>query len=152
MSQVLRCPLPAHAHLRARLAPGDFLDGYAVPCSLSAQKAAEIGLSMPRWADALLHLRNALVRPFGLKTETSNDPASPGAIFPVEQSTEDEVILGTDDRHLDFRICLMRHDGRMHMATWVRRHNLAGRAYLAAVMPFHVLIVRNAMTRIARSG
>ncbi len=152
MPHVLRCPLPAHAHIRARLLPGDFLDGYVVASSLSPQMAADIALSLPVWANALLHLRNWLMRPFGLKTEASDDPSAPSAIFPVEHSTEGELIIGTNDRHLDFRICLMRHDGRIHMATWVRRHNLAGRAYLAAVMPFHVLIVRNGMRRIARSG
>jgi hypothetical protein len=36
------------------------------------------------------------------------------------------------------------------MATWVHRNNLLGRLYLLAVMPFHVLIVRDSMRRIAR--
>jgi hypothetical protein len=34
----------------------------------------------------------------------------------------------------------------------VHRNNLLGRIYLAVVMPFHVLIVRDAMRRIARQG
>ena len=40
----------------------------------------------------------------------------------------------------------------IRMGTWVRPRNLFGRAYLACVMPFHILIVRNAMARIGRSG
>ena len=102
---------------------------------------------MPGWARALLKLRNTLVAPLGLKTGESQEADS--AIFPITYEDNAELILGTDDKHLNFRICIHRENGRIHMATWVHRNNLLGRAYLAVVMPFHVLIVRDAMRRIA---
>ena len=70
-------------------------------------------------------------------------------IFPTCLETEDEIILGTDDRHLDFRIGLIRAEGRLYMSTWVHPHNRWGRAYLALVMPFHILISRGAVARMA---
>lgn len=148
MRQISSTPLPAHSRLWSRVQSGDFIDGYAVDSALSPRAAADIGFTMPGWTKALMNLRNTLMKPFGLKTESSE--TGDGAIFPVEYEGEDELIIGTDDRHLDFRICLMQKDGRLHMATWVHRNNAFGTAYLALIKPFHVLIARNTMRRIAR--
>ncbi|AXT33548.1 DUF2867 domain-containing protein [Phaeobacter sp. LSS9] len=148
MPRVRKTRLPDSARLWQMVSPGDFIDGYAVESPLSPREAADIGLSMPGWASALLRLRNAIVRPLGLKTEVSD--TGEGAIFPVTFEDSRELILGADDSHLDFRITVLRHDGQIYMATWVHRHNLLGRIYLALVMPFHILIVRDSMRRIAR--
>mgnify|MGYP000058508853 CR=1 FL=1 len=150
MSLVLKTPLPYSSRLWQQVSPGDFIDGYAAESPLSPKEAMQSALSLPGWAQALLSLRNRLVRPFGLKTEVSGTGTS--AIFPVTYEDATEVILGTDDSHLNFRICLHREAGRIHMATWVHCNNLLGRLYLGAVMPFHVLIVRDGMRRIARAA
>jgi Protein of unknown function (DUF2867) len=136
--------LPAASTLWSHHQPGDFLDCYSVASILSPRDAATRGLTLPGWARALLSLRNTLVRPFGLKTGEADRP-----IFPTRHETADELILGTDDRHLDFRIGLIRHDGRIYMSTWVHPHNRWGRAYLRLVMPFHILISRGAVARMA---
>ena len=137
--------LPRASSLWSLHQPGDFLDCYSTPSTLSPREAMATGLALPGWADRLLRLRNALVRPFGLKTGTPDQP-----IFPVVHETPDEIILGTDDRHLNFRIGLIRQDGRIYMSTWVHPHNRWGRAYLRLVMPFHILISRGAVQRMAR--
>lgn len=136
--------LPRASSLWSLHQPGDFLDCYSVPSTLSPRQAATRGLALPGWAAALLSLRNTLVRPFGLKT---GEPERP--IFPTCLESDDELILGTDDRHLNFRIGLYRQDGRMFMSTWVHPHNAFGRAYLRLVMPFHILISRGAVARMA---
>ena len=147
MSQVIKTPLPKSSHLWPMVQSGDFIDGYAVASPLSPQEAASIGLSMPKWADALLALRNKIVAPLGLKTKLDADQSD--AIFPVHFENDAEIILGTDDTHLNFRIAILSQAGKIHMATWVHRNNRLGRAYLAIVMPFHILIVRDALRRIA---
>ncbi|WP_109468260.1 DUF2867 domain-containing protein [Albibacillus kandeliae] len=151
MPAVRLAPLPPDATLRARVGARDFLDGYAVETPLSAREGARLALGMPGWARALLRLRNALVRPFGLRTEA---PAGQDAwgLFTVEKDSADEMIFGFDDRHLDFRITFVKRGERLHMGTWVHPHNIFGRLYLALVMPFHVLIVRNGMAGIARAA
>lgn len=136
--------LPRASSLWSLHQPGDFLDCYSVPSTLSPRQAATRGLALPGWAAALLKLRNTLVRPFGLKT---GEPERP--IFPTCLESDDELILGTDDRHLNFRIGLYRQDGRMFMSTWVHPHNAFGRTYLRLVMPFHILISRGAVARMA---
>ena len=143
MAEIRKDSLPAASHLWALHRPGDFLDCYSVESGLTPQEAAAKGLALPGWARSLLRLRNALVRPFGLKT------GEDAAIFPTCVDSQDELVIGTDDRHLNFRIALVRQDGRLYMSTWVHPHNRWGRAYLRLVMPFHILISRGAVARMA---
>jgi hypothetical protein len=144
MPQIQTDTLPPASSLWSLHQPGDFLDCYSVASTLSPHAAAIRGLALPGWAMALLRLRNTLVRPLGLKTGTEGAP-----IFPVCHESADEIVLGTDDRHLDFRIGLIRQDGRLYMSTWVHPHNVWGRAYLRLVMPFHILMSRGAVARMA---
>ena len=150
-ASVRAIPLPAGSRLAAYFGQGDFLDCYAAPAWIEPRRAAEIVVSFPGWARMLLAVRRLLTAPFGL----SND--GPEAVdklgpFPVEIETEDEIVAGFDDRHLNFRVSVMSRDGRVSLATWVRPHNLAGRAYLAAIMPFHILIARDAVARVSRGA
>lgn len=139
--------LPADSGLWSFWRTGDFLDCYSAGSPLPARQAAEVIATFPSWVGALMTLRNLLVLPFGLRTGV---PAGPRVgIFPIDRETEDEVIAGFDDRHLDFRIAVLSRAGRIRCATWVRPHNRLGRAYLATVLPFHRLILRNAMRRLA---
>lgn len=144
MAPVRTDTLPRASTLWSLHQTGDFIDCYSVVSTLSPREAAERGLALPGWARGLLGLRNTLVRPFGLKTGEPDRP-----IFPTCLETETEIILGTDDKHLNFRIGLIRQDGRLYMSTWVRPHNIWGRAYLRLVMPFHILISRGAVARMA---
>jgi hypothetical protein len=135
------------------LAGAQFSDAFRVDVdgiNLDARRAAEKLLAQnPGWIDALLRLRNTLVRPFGLKTSGLGEPASGGmiGIFPVISETPERVVAGFDDRHLDFRVVVdvepYRPGHRVTATTLVKTHNLLGRAYLAVVLPFHRLIVRS---------
>lgn len=150
MSKVLKTPLPATSRFWPLVQDQDFIDGYAVESTLTPEEAINAGFTMPGWVNALMKLRNTIVKPLGLKTESSD--TGNDAIFPLQYEDENERIIGTDDHHLNFRIAVMREDGRIHMATWVHRNNLLGRIYLAIVMPFHVIIVRSVMRRIAMAS
>jgi len=67
----------------------------------------------------------------------------------IERCSSDEILLGLDDKHLNFLISVMRHEQGFTLATWVHTHNWFGRAYLWIIMPFHKLIVRNAVARMS---
>ncbi|MEM7743136.1 MAG: DUF2867 domain-containing protein [Pseudomonadota bacterium] len=151
VDRVRACSLPACSALHSRRAATDFLDCYAVDVNMSAREAAEIIVQFPQWAEFLVALRGLLVAPFGIRAK---GPAAPKKLgeFPVEVETEREVIAGFNDRHLDFRVAVISEGGTVSLATWVRRHNLGGRIYLGLIMPFHVLIARNALSRVARSA
>lgn len=150
-SDITSDKLPPHSHLWTHHSDGDFLDCYSCTSTLPPQEAVQLALTMPGWAEALLKLRNVLVKPLGLKTEVDDRDAG-DAIFPITYESDNELLMGTNDRHLDFRIAMMQHEGRVYMSTWVHPHNMLGRAYLQVVMPFHVLICRSSIKRVAAEG
>ncbi len=159
--------LPRGSRLHGFFEVGDFLDCYAVrfdeaeaPIHLIAQR---IFTDLPGWINALLAIRDLGVAPFGLKT-TAKLPKNNRSRASIEVGErinfltvraigEDEIILGEDDRHLDFRISVYRDrasPGRICLATWVRTHNCFGKSYLGIIAPFHVLIVGSRLTGLAR--
>lgn len=156
--------LPKESLLHLFHRQNDFMDCYrtdAAPTHLSFYEAAMVTLTQaPAWARYLLKLRNRLVGPFGLKTgevfAPENDrggkllPGDKMGVFNVYTQTEKEMILGEDDKHLDFRVSLFREDGHMYMATWVHPHNWLGWLYLTSILPFHKAIVRNSLTRLEK--
>lgn len=150
-SRVSRSALPISSLLHQRFQTGDFLDCFSVESDLTPRQAAEIITTFPSWAMVLVRLRGLLVAPFGLSKSGPEAPDKVG-IFPVEYDGETEVIAGFDDRHLDFRVSVHSEAGRVSLATWVHRHNLGGRLYLAVILPFHILIVRNALARVSRAS
>jgi hypothetical protein len=107
---------------------------------------------MPTWARVLLRLRNLIIAPFGLKSDGALDAQGEAGcidIFPVLEQTANRIVLGFDDRHLDFRIIVDRKSvgqgARLRATTLVDRHNIFGRIYIAVVTPFHRMIVRSVL-------
>ncbi|HEV7308612.1 DUF2867 domain-containing protein [Ensifer sp.] len=126
---------------------------------MTAAEAAELSLGRsPRWVRNLLRLRNGAVSIIGLKTAAPG-PGRLGLVgaFPVLERSDDEVVLGLDDKHLDFRIVVDVRAGSavnqiVGVTTLIRRHNALGRVYLAAVMPFHKMIVPTLLANVGRPG
>ena len=88
-----------------------------------------------------------MTAPFGLSNDGPSAPDKIGA-FPVELETEHEIIAGFNDKHLDFRVAVLSLSNHVYLATWVHPHNIGGKLYLKAIMPFHILIARNALARV----
>lgn len=149
-------PVPKNG-LSAGFERVDYADAYAteIPAISSARSLAEaVFATAPRRIAALLALRNAIVQPFGLVATKSalgraafavNPIGERIGFFPVFAATPEEVLLGLDDRHLDFRISVrVIHNGSAHLgvvATLVRFHGWLGRWYFFLVRPAHRLIV-----------
>jgi Protein of unknown function (DUF2867). len=136
----------------------DWADAYEVETGTpfrTARGAAEALVhAFPGWTAPLLLLRNLIVLPLGLKGAESGPRRDMVGIFPVVSDTPARFVGGFDDRHLDFRVIvdllpLSGERGRMRLTTVIRRRNLAGRAYLMAVLPFHRAIIRCAMAKVA---
>ncbi len=112
--------------------------------------------SLPGWASGLMELRDKVVGPLGLKTGEAM-MAAPDVecvgFFPVIAKSPNRILLGEDDRHLDFRVAVDLHTDdkgqRVSLSTLVHRNNALGTGYLAAIMPFHKLIAK-AMLRSIR--
>jgi hypothetical protein len=147
-------------------AGADLLDSYAIvlPPATPGDPAilADRLLSHPpAWTRFLMGLRDRLMAPLGVKT--SGAVLRAGAIdgrpriafFPVLSQSATEVVLGFDDRHLDFRTSVLVEPStqagpaRLVATTAVRCHNRLGRIYLTTIRPFHELIVRSSLDRLA---
>jgi hypothetical protein len=144
------CPVPSG--LDEILPSYRFADAFAIEMSrrdLDANAATHLVFSrQPGWIAALIRLRDRIVAPLGLKgTQHAPSHASIGG-FPVVSEGPERVVLGFDDKHLDFRIVVDAfafHDGGrgIRATTLVKPHHIGGRVYLKLVMPFHRRIVPN---------
>jgi hypothetical protein len=65
----------------------------------------------------------------------------------VFHKTDHEIILGEDDKHLDFRVSLYLDENtetnqkQLTISTLVKFNNIFGKLYFMPVLPFHKLIV-----------
>lgn len=127
----------------------------------------------PLGVSRLMSLRNALVRPLGLRTSPLGCPVSSllnphcgmrfDGRFPVleQQIAADdrraEVLLGADDKHLAFRSSVavtIDADGAIcfSLATRVRCRNRFGRFYMACITRVHRSYVAPSMLRLAAAA
>ncbi|SHL71728.1 DUF2867 domain-containing protein [Rhodanobacter sp. OK091] len=117
------------------------------------------------WVGNLMAVRDAVVGKFGLKTakQLTSLGAASGAgrvgIFKIYSTSPTEVVLGEDDKHLDFRLSVLCTNqpspgGKRHLtlSTVVHCHNLSGRLYIGAIAPFHRWVVQSSLRRAARIG
>jgi hypothetical protein len=144
----------------------DFIDSFKGDLSdennaINAQKVGRAFFtSSPKWVDKLFTLRNKIVSFFGLKTsgdigdrqkQLDNFNCEVGeqlGLFKVFSSTENEVVIGEDDKHLNFRVSLFieKHKTEVNkktvtISTIAEFNNWLGRLYFLPVKPFHKLIV-----------
>ena len=119
----------------------------------------------PPWIGWLTNVRDAIVARFGLKTAkhlatlANEAKADRIGIFKVYGKSETEIILGEDDKHLDFRLSVLRTPdlsptlgGQLIVSTVVHCHNLLGRAYILVIGPFHRQVVKASLHRAAHIG
>ena len=126
----------------------------------STDVAKALFISTPKWVGILFILRNSIVTVFGLKTsEKTNDrkqqldnfnfePNERLGLFKVFSKSDNEVILGEDDKHLNFRISLLIENlntenliKEITITTTVEFNNWLGKLYFLPVRLFHKIIV-----------
>jgi len=138
--------------------PHDYVDSYSITLDAKDLTIEQVGKSFfssdPAWVDWLFALRNKIVSLFGLKTSGAGEGKAVRqnfkcevgdrvGLFKILDKTENELILGEDDKHLDFRVSLFldKQNQELTVSTLVKIHNGLGRIYFLFVKPFHVLIV-----------
>lgn len=157
--------LPATSRLSRSYGNADFVDAFSVDLPATARNDAEslaryIFAGQPRWVATLQEIRDIVVWPFGLKRTIDLKAAKDDrlSIFRVFERHKDEIILGEDDTHLDFRVSVLVQpasgDGpqRLIVTTLVFYNRLLGRAYLGLIAPFHRLVVRASLDRAQKRG
>jgi hypothetical protein len=103
----------------------------------------------PRAVVVLLHLRNALAPLAGVERGDSS-------AFDTIGRSREEVLLGVDADHLDFRASvLVEPEARgttVTVSTVAAIRSPAGRLYLAVVKVVHPMVVRSMLRRAARKA
>lgn len=114
--------------------------------------------NQPAWIGMLMQIRDLLVARLGLKTVDQLATLAPAAraqrlgFFKMYSKNETEIVVGEDDKHLDFRVSLLCVDAQLTFSTVVHCHNRLGRIYLLLIAPFHRLVVKASLRRAARVG
>jgi hypothetical protein len=108
--------------------------------------------SMPKWINKLMNIRNKLVSIVGLKVDslepkkvTELKIGEKVGMFTIYAISKNEVIAGEDDKHLDFRVSVLRVDEDVMVSTFVKYNNLFGKVYMSLILPFHKVIVKAMM-------
>lgn len=130
--------------------PYDYRDQYSVKAdasnNLDVQTIFErMFCDFPKPVRWLMDLRNAIVKPLGLRGGGSFSDL-------VIYRNDEEIILSKDDRHLCFWVgiyCAKAEYERQDVSvtTVVKFHNLLGRFYFIGIWFFHKLLVSSLLKR-----
>ena len=162
--------VPAESEIFRAYESADLADAYSIGIPESSttspeQLASFIFSNQAPWISWLMKVRDLVLARFGLKTSAQLAKAAPASkvrrigFFRIYATTENEIVLGEDDSHLDFRLSVlcttsnsMPAQRRLTLSTVVRCHNRLGRAYIFVIAPFHRVVVRASLRRAALSG
>jgi hypothetical protein len=148
--------LPENSLIRTALDRVDYADVFEIDLGAAADRdiaalVRELFRAAPAWVRRLLALRDRVATRVGLKAagdlsgegldRVSFEPGTAVGLFRVMQRSPDEIVLGEDDRHLDFRVSLLRRGSALVLSTVVRFHGALGRLYFLPVKPVHRRIV-----------
>ena len=139
-TSVAAVALPPASRVSGLYASTDLADAFAMHLPPGASTDPEtlarfIFAQQPRWVGHLMGLRDLIVARFGLKTATQlQDPARAGrhprvGIFRIYETRPHEIVLGEDDKHLDFRLSVLHERAlatgaaRVVLSTVVHCHN-----------------------------
>ena len=166
------CDVPKGTAIDRKVVDGAFFcDAYRATLTKPDASVIDIFFGVfghhPAWMKQVLILRNRLAAAAGLATAADVDILHPqrrthyqlGDLigpWPIFGLTATELIAGRDNRHLDFRLSVLRElDGVRQTAvisTVCTTHNLYGRLYLRIVIPFHKWGVKLLISRALASG
>jgi hypothetical protein len=159
---VVECDVPSGSMLSPELIErAHFRDSYRAPLSRRELSIVDVFFAIfahrPLWMKLLLIARNKVASLAGLDAPTASeilhveikDRHGVGEmidVWPIFALSEDEVVTGRNNKHMDFRLSVVKvPDGdrtSVVVSTICVVHNLTGRLYLFFVVPFHKYGVR----------
>ncbi len=165
------CPPPSDGDLATCLPGADYVDAFEAPLKRVDASIIELYAGVfarpPRVVVEMMRLRNLLVAPFGIRAGADRNRNAIDArrqyvvgdrigVWRLYGLQLDEILAGADDKHLDFRVSLLRRAGpagpSIIISTAVKTHNLLGRTYLRVILPFHRRFVRLMLDEALKSG
>jgi hypothetical protein len=159
-------PVPSDSVLAPLYVGADLLDAFAIHLPVRASDDLEVlaraAFERPAgWIRALTWVRDAMMATVGVKSSRAIGAAAAargpviGYFLPLLSKSAGELVVGEDDRHLDFRVAILVRTGaaggrELVVVTVVHCHNRLGRTYLAVIAPFHRAIARANLEQAAR--
>src|SRR4030081_2720645 len=156
---------PSHTVLAPVYVGGGLLDAFAIHVPAGASDDLEVLARalferQAGWTRALAWVRDAVRATVGVKSSRAIGAAAAarGSVvgyFPLLSKSAGELVVGEDDRHLNFRVAILLRTGaaggrELVVATVVHCHNRRGRPALAVIAPFHRAIARANLEQAAR--
>ncbi|MHB8270387.1 DUF2867 domain-containing protein [Bradyrhizobium sp.] len=162
---VVECDVPSGSALSPDLiSNAHFHDSYRAPLVRPELGIVDVFFALfghtPLWMKSLLIVRNAAARLVGLEAPTVAEIMQPRmretysvgdkiGPWPIFFIGEDEIVAGRNNKHLDFRLSVLKAaDGEtasVVVSTICTVHNLFGKIYLLVIVPFHRSGVRSLM-------
>ncbi|KAF7550704.1 hypothetical protein G7046_g7938 [Stylonectria norvegica] len=122
----------------------------------------------PAWFSLLMWIRDGVMSIFGVKRSTAIQKEAEENnietifVFPVISRTGKEIILGENDKHLNFQTSILIREtqqgaenrgengkGQELVATTVVHcHGILGKVYITIIKYFHVMIVKYSLARV----
>jgi len=158
--KIIEKEIPDNALIKTAMDRIDFYDNYTMV--LPKEQAPDLVkmprlyfYTMPKWFQFLMYLRETLAKLVGFKTahgmdvkgQLKNFKGEIGekiAVFNVMGRTTEEIMLGEDDKHLNFRCSFLRLDRgknvEINLITTVKYTSWMGNAYFFFVKPIHRII------------
>jgi Protein of unknown function (DUF2867) len=153
------------------MGPAYFQDSYRAPLSRPHATPVEIFFAIfghhPPWMKGILIVRNKVASWCGLEAPTASEllhveirnsyaVGDKIGVWPIFALSETELVAGRDNKHLDFRLSVLKEiEGEMAsvvVSTICTVHNTAGKVYLFFVVPFHKWGVRRLMSKAIAAG
>ena len=162
---VIECDVPCHSALGKDLIErADFRDAFRAPLNRSDLSVVEIFFGIfsqrPGWMNLMLIARNKVAALAGLEVPSTSEIVNMEkreryfvgekiGPWPIFFLGSDELVAGRDNKHMDFRVSIMKiHDGirpTVVVSTLCMVHNRFGQHYLSAIIPVHKFGVRTLM-------
>lgn len=172
MAAVVECEVPVSSVLdRRSIEAAYFRDSYRAPLARTGVPIVEVFFSIfghhPAWMKLLLVVRNRVASLCGLdaptaseiinlKVKSSYSVGEKIGVWPIFALTETELVAGRNNKHLDFRLSVLKEaDGQREsvvVSTICTVHNRFGRVYLFFIVPFHKWGVQQLLSRAIVAG
>ena len=169
---VVECEVPSSSVLERRLIEAAyFRDSYRAPLHQQRASMVEIFFAIfghpPRWMKFALIVRNRVASFCGLDAPTAAEIMNPEVkssyvvgekigVWPIFVLSPTELVAGRDNKHLDFRLSVLREVGgescSVVVSTICTVHNRFGRVYLFFIIPFHRWGVQLLLSRAVNAG
>jgi len=154
--KILKTTIPEQSEYKNFIDPIDYADTFKMQVENQNISTESIYIDMfstlPKWINQLMFVRNKIVGVFGLKVEslmskkvTTLKVGEKIGMFTIFAISEKEVIAGEDDKHLNFRVSILRVGEEVMVSTFVKYNNLFGKVYMSLIIPFHQMIVKAMM-------